>query len=80
VPHTAFPKANSRRLLLPTGMALVVESDSEEEHEQTTQMNAPRNLSAVTVTGNVSCCKHQHKILNNHKAVDVVVNETVVTS
>jgi hypothetical protein len=36
-------------------MALVVESDSEEEYEQATQMNAPRTLPAVTATVNVSC-------------------------
>jgi hypothetical protein len=63
-PHTTFPKTYSRRLLLPTGMTLVIESDSEEEeeHEQKTQANAPRALPAVTGTANVSCCTHQRKI------------------
>jgi hypothetical protein len=51
-------KANSRRLLLPTGMALIVESDSEEEYEQATQMNGLRTLPAVTATTNVSCCMY----------------------
>jgi hypothetical protein len=34
-------------------MALVVESDSEEEYEQAPDMNAPRTLPTVTATANV---------------------------
>ncbi|XP_023710468.1 uncharacterized protein LOC111866106 [Cryptotermes secundus] len=46
VAYSKSTKASSRRLLLPTGMALIVESDSEEEYDQATQMPA------VTPTAN----------------------------
>lgn len=56
MPHAAFKKANSRRLLLPTGMALIVESDSEEEYEQATRMNAPKALPTATANVSLRCC------------------------
>lgn len=70
---------------MPTGTALIVESDSEEECEKATQINAPRTLPAVTATANVSCCVYMtiQRFKKKNKQtleIHIEVNETVVTS
>lgn len=54
-PYIKPSQTNNRKLLLPTGVSIIVESDSEEEKEEMPQMRAPRTLSALRGTSNVSC-------------------------
>jgi hypothetical protein len=51
--HSKPSQANNRKLLLPTGVPIIVESDSEEE--QMLQMTVPRSLSALRGAPNVCC-------------------------
>jgi hypothetical protein len=56
VPYSKPSQAKHRKLVLPTGMPLIVESDSEEEHGQAAVMNSPKPLPAVRMTPNMLCC------------------------
>lgn len=75
-PYSKPSHTNNRKLLLSTGVSIIVESDSEEE--EMPQLRAPRTLSALRGTTNVSCTQWYRQAHSNTAVILLKSTQTSI--